>query len=109
MRTLMSPRGKPLVLTDDLPSVPVLTVELYTKWYGLYLVDPSGKIEELSFPEDLGSGPTGIMPYCDHVPNPEVVLRFAKAHGYQLDELAAELLVGRWEIEVRGRWFCDRL
>ena len=105
MLFLMSERGLPLVLSNGLPLEPTLTVELYEKWYDLHLVHPDGKVEKVPYPDDLDCCPTNMSPYRDHVPNPEVVVKFARLHGYQIDNLAIELMVGRWEIETEDRYF----
>lgn len=43
MAKLYSRRG--LLLVDEVAEVPVLTVELYCKWYSLFLIKPDGDIE----------------------------------------------------------------
>lgn len=53
---------------------------------------------------DLRVGVGCETPYVDHVPNPKVVARFARACSYDIDILAFELMVGRWEIEVRDNY-----
>lgn len=93
-----SSRGNLLVLSKRPLDRPVITVELYSKWYGLYLVYPEGSIEEIPFPESEGR--LDVSDYVDHVPNPKVVVWFAEKNNFYLDELALELIVGRWELEV---------
>lgn len=82
----------------------VLTVEL-GKWYQLYLVSfpCNGTYEVVSFGVlQETSDETGIYPpFVDHVPNPKVVEAYCAKQGYILDELAYELLVGRWIVDVK--------
>ena len=40
----LSERGHTLVYWSPPSEVPVLTVENYVKWYGLYLVHPDGRV-----------------------------------------------------------------
>ena len=82
--------------------VPVLTVALRTKWYELYVVEIDGSVRAL----DHGFAPLSVVaerlretPYLDHVPNPRVFEALAEENGWELDELAEELVVGRWQLE----------
>lgn len=100
---LRSPRGFPIVLSGAARSRATLTVELYEKWYTLFLVHSDNSVEEVLFPSSPNYT-AGEAPYVDHVPNPKVVARFARACNYDIDILAFELMVGRWEIEVRDRY-----
>ena len=92
----VSTRGYPLVI-DIVPQVPTLTVELYVKWYTLYLVHPDERIEEVLYP---------LNGFVDHVPKPAAVFDFAKENGYDIEPLAWEMIVGRWEIDVRENYDC---
>lgn len=92
-----SPRAVQLALFSH-PKEPTLTVELFEKWYSLFLVHPNGQIEEVPFPDDPESCPADVSAYRDHAPNPEVVVNFARNHDYQVDNLSLELIVGRWEL-----------
>jgi hypothetical protein len=100
---MLSKRGHPIVGSPCSGQDPILTVELYCKWYGLQLLRPDGTVEEVAFPEE-GWAPEGESAYCDHVPNPKAVARFAEHQGYLIDLLAMELMVGRWELEVRDTY-----
>ncbi len=80
------------------PKRPTISVELHSKWYGLILLVPSSMdlfpiIEELPFPYAHEGGYA-----IDHAPNPEFVRRFCEEKHYDLDELAEELIVGRYTI-----------
>ena len=52
----------------------------------------------------LGQHSKDESPYCDHAPNPRAVYRYAQARGYQLDNEAFEMIIGRWEIEYRDNY-----
>ena len=102
-KVYMSHRAIPLVYMEDpLDDFDVLTVENYQKWYGLHLVQPSGKIIEIPFPMDAIDC-EGDIPFYDHVPNPRVVERFAKRMKHVVDDQALEMISGRWLAEVVGR------
>lgn len=104
-RTYLSRRGLPLLWIEEPLADPVLTVENYVKWYWLHLVLPDGRVEEVNFGAlDRLANRMGDTPYCDHVPNPRVVQRLADDHRWHLDPNALEMLIGRWEIEARGRY-----
>ena len=104
MSAPVSPRGTMLAWSgyealEKARRVPILTVELASKWYALYVVDAEGKVEEITFGE-LATVEGPGAPYCDHVPNPDRLRRLAEARGWYVDDLAEELVVGRWQLEV---------
>lgn len=105
MTTLLSHRGHPLVLTNGVPSRSTITVELYEKWYGLFIVHRDGSVEKIPFPDEPEYCHSDESPYVDHVPNPKVVARYAQINDYHVDNLAIELIVGRWEIQAKNRYF----
>lgn len=81
-----------------------LTVAIYPKWYCLYVVHHTGEVEEIPFTDLEQFCPKGEIPFCDHVPNPRAVVNLCYRWAYELDDLVAEMLVGRWEIEVRDNY-----
>lgn len=89
-----SPRGLPLSYVEgEELDAPLITVEIYPKWYELFVIHPDGGIEALLFHElDDGEGTT----YVDHCPNPRKVEAYAEKHGMYVDEIALELIAGRW-------------
>lgn len=99
----------PLVFSGFLSELtpPTVTVELYVKWYSLFVIQKmlydEVIIEEVPFPDDEFCG-TGESPYCDHVPNPAVVARWAASKGYVIDDAAMEMMIGRWEREYKDRY-----
>lgn len=97
--SLESGRDQLLVMVNGKPKEnPLLTVDLYVKWYSLHLVLPDGSVQRVTFGE-LEPFADDVLPYVDHTPNPTVVEKFAAAKGYDIDELAFEMMVGRWKIE----------
>jgi hypothetical protein len=98
----VSARNFPLVYQGPAPETgTIVTVENYVKWYGLHLVHPGDRIEEVVFPDD-DPGENGCY-FVDHVPNPVSVAKMARRLGYTIDPMSYEMMVGRWEIEVTGR------
>ena len=91
----VSDRGIPLA---GQPKAMTLTVELYVKWYSLFIIKPSGEVEAVGFME-LEKGFQNAA-FVDHVPNPAAVEAYAQMMGYEIDELAWDLIVGRWQSEV---------
>jgi hypothetical protein len=101
----LSDRGFTLLWTQAPKEVPVLTVEIYLKWYGLYLIHPDGKVTSVSYRELEEVCRPGERACDDHDPHPGVVARWAAAKGYHLDDRAFELMVGRWFLRVREEEF----
>jgi hypothetical protein len=107
-----SQRGFPLVICPNSvykPTDTILTVEFYVKWYSLFTITgydaktTSGNVkvteidfDQIPFRDDEGE----FSAYCDHVPNPTNVKRLAEERGWYLDELAKELIAGRWQLEI---------
>lgn len=104
MFPIVSDRNIPLIFSGKLHElmIPVVTVELYVKWYKLFVIKQvlydEVIVEVVDFPgeEYCAEGETA---YGDHVPNPRVVSRFASRNGYRVDEVALEVIIGRWERE----------
>lgn len=93
--------NKILLCTGCLPvDRPLLTVELETKWYRMYLIHPNGTSEE-HIPDDMEVG------FKDDTFNPDDIQKYAYNHNYHLDVLALELLIGRWEQETLENYFVD--
>lgn len=96
-----SERGHLLTWRYNPIEITVVCMEIYCKWYGLHLIHPNGRVEEVPFPSDLE---LGTPPYCDHVPNPMVVQRWTEKMNYLMCDLALELIIGRWEIEYKENY-----
>ena len=100
----LSRRGLSLIWsTLSGADVPIITVEDCHKWYELFVVHPCGRVESILFP-DVDYAADGESAYRDDAPNPRVVQRFAKAMGYEIDDRALEVMVGRWHIEACGEY-----
>lgn len=96
----LSRRELPLLWSaDGPPSVPCITAEYYIKWYELYVVHPTGEVTQLHYNE-LEPFAGSESAYCDHVPNPDVVERYAADYGYDIDDLCWEVLLGRYQEAV---------
>jgi len=109
MTCLYSARNKPLVWRGGHPAVGgVLTMECYCKWYEMFIVH-TDKILSVGFDVLADSRfCKHELPFCDHVPNPRAVHRYAAANGYQLDNEAFEMIIGRWELEYRDNYDVER-
>lgn len=102
---LVSHRGFLLVLEQD-PKSSTLTVELYIKWYNLFLVRPvtapgmsrilGHAIDRIEFDELEAHTPEGQSAYNDNTPNPVAVRNLAEHKNWVLPECALELILGRW-------------
>lgn len=93
MKMYTTNRGHQLVHTKHM-EIPVLTCELYPKWYSLYLIMPNGEVLEA----DLG----GLDAFAehsavgDHCWSPAALQGFADARDWWIDEVALDLIMGRW-------------
>lgn len=92
-----SRRNLPLVYQGPPPTITTLTVESYGKWYELQALHPDGRVEPVSYGTLEGfCDEEEMTPYVDHVPNPVLVERLCNAMGWELDEQAHEMMIGRW-------------
>jgi len=89
------------LLADEPQSETIITVELYCKWYSLYLLHPDGRCVVQPFPDEKYA-PAGESAFVDHVPNPKAVENYAKVRGLEVGGLALELITGRWYLEAKG-------
>ena len=98
--TFYSERNIPLAGTfKDERDKSILTVELYMKWYRLYVITPDREVIAVGF-DQLDTVFKEGSAYVDHAPNPAAVRAYAESKGYYINDLAEELLVGRWQLEV---------
>lgn len=96
----LSARGIPLLYVRAPGDKPVLTLENYTKWYGMDLVMPSGLVEGVD--PEIMSAAADEEKYCvmgDHLFHPRLLIRVAKKLDAYLDERAVEVAAGRWMLE----------
>jgi hypothetical protein len=82
----------------------VLFVEDETKWYRLYLRGPNGVVTTIQMSELETYCKSDESPFCDHVPNPMPVQRMCRHFGWEIDERSLEVMIGRWELEVRNNY-----
>ena len=90
----LSERNIPLIFirkAGDEMTVPILTAELSSKWYTLYLIHPNGSVETI----DPNIEDDDVR-YVDNVWHPDDIVKFCEKRGYILDELFYEMLLGRW-------------
>lgn len=96
----VSDRNFPLAYHGHPQERPVLTCEVYIKWYALYLVLPSGKIREADLSDIYDHSPylalVGETLVSDHCWNPTAISALAHAKGWIVDDVSFDLLVGRW-------------
>lgn len=99
---LYSQRGIPL-LHDGEVRFPLITVEIAPKWYSLWLIGLNSSPVPIGYDvlEDYRGDESA---YLDHAPNPKAVAAFAAAQGIEVDEMAYEMMIGRWEQEYHGRY-----
>lgn len=96
--TQATPESNALIF-DRIPADrPLLTVALSEKWYGLYIVYPSGAVSHIAFPDEDNYEVLG-SPYVDHAPNPRHITRFAEKNGYDIHPVALDLITGRFVLE----------
>lgn len=83
----------------------VLTVENYSKWYRLWLVDTRGKVTTLAFDVlEPFAAKIGQSAYCDHVPNPSAIAAFCENRDIIFHDVTQEAIIGRWEIEYNNHY-----
>jgi hypothetical protein len=84
-------------------SVPILTLENYTKWYEIYVITPDGHVEKVDSDVVLAVlGEYNDAQISDHVFHPRLLYRVAQELGGEVEERAVEVAAGRWSIEVQN-------
>lgn len=102
-----SERGIPLVYCGPAPKdVPVLTVENYCKWYTLYLIKPNGIVEAYYPNKKLEKECYEKFGFYngDHNYQPSAVQYIADKEEFILHEEAIEMIIGRYEMEIKGNY-----
>lgn len=100
-KVYVSDRGIPLLCQE--PSTfgkPIVTLENYEKWYGLYILHPNGRVEGAD-PGALGliDHRLGGCLFGDHNFHPRLINEFANDIGGTADWRAVEMAGGRWVSE----------
>lgn len=92
-----SERGIPLVNCSGSRLTPIITVENYVKWYGLYLIHVNGEVEIISpdiMDEINASDPVAIR--GDHCYHPRLLYRLASKLEARICPQSLEVVIGRW-------------
>lgn len=101
-----SDRGLPLSYNGKQLEVPVVTLEVYCKWYEIYIINPNGEVVKAhdeymdEYYDACNSNYIAGAAYVDHVFNPDLLHVFAKEIGGCVCTEALEMCIGRWEREV---------
>lgn len=91
-------RGLPLIYVEK-HDVPIVTMENYCKWYGIQVVHPDGKVENVDVDLlDKLCGSDVLM--GDHNYHPILLRRVAKHYGGHVDGISLEAAGGRWKAEI---------
>lgn len=103
-QTYLSKRNIPLLYIGKPVSVPVLTLENYTKWYSIYLVMPDGTVDTINSDvilEIVSQYQSREYPclWVDHLYHPLLLQKLAEKLNAELDERAQEVAAGRWYYE----------
>jgi hypothetical protein len=104
--TYKSDRGFVLAYQGQTWATPVLTVELYCKWYTPYLVMPGGTVQaaDIEDLEDFVSCDESAWGGSTHVWNPDAIVRLCNARKWTLCDLSHELMIGRWMREHKDQF-----
>lgn len=96
----LTSHGHSLLYVSEPLDVPVLTLENYTKWYNIYLVQPNGDVVEVD--SGIILEVTAKYPdarWVDHLYHPRLLYRVAEHLGAAMCERSIEVAAGRWVIE----------
>ena len=101
-----SPRGIPLIYCGPPQQKPVLTCENYMKWYDLFLVMPDGSVTALPHKVslDIVEKSNGYGLLCDHCVYPGLIPMVADLAGASVDGNSFDMIVGRWENDIKNTW-----
>ena len=104
LRPILSTRGIPLAL-DSHPSFPCLAVEMYCKWYSLYLVQGTMDCATITpwQPSIADEEASGSWIMGDHIFNPRTLRKVQKPAP--IDSRSWELIVGRYATVCLEREF----
>ena len=110
-----SDRKIPLVYTGPPPETGgIVSVENYSKWYRIYVVLPSGKVEDLQndpreskIAQKVEREAEHSCIY-DHTFHPGYVAELAERLGYTLDPQSEEIILGRWVTETENKDYSYR-
>jgi len=89
LRTYISEKNHLLTYVGEPIDKPILTGELYQKWYSLYLLNPDGNIEK-HIPD------IDEVSFRDESYNPEELSEYCEKHNFALDPIVEEMNYARW-------------
>lgn len=99
-RVYLSERMHTLLYVGAPINIPVLTLENYTKWYELHLVNPDGSVTTVdSSVIDAVQDQHRDARWVDHLYHPRLLYRVAEYLNAAVDERAVEVAAGRWILE----------
>ena len=106
LHPILSTRGIPLAL-DSTSSFPCLAVEMYCKWYSLYLVQGTMHCATVTpwLPDPKLEDTLGSWIFGDHIFNPRT-LRLVRKPA-PIDSRSWELIVGRYVTVALEQQFPD--
>mgnify|MGYP001567987992 CR=1 FL=1 len=96
-----SERGIPLVNCSGSRTRPVITVENYCKWYGLYLIHVDGRVESIDseiMDEIYAKDPVAIR--GDHNFHPRLLYRLEEHLKASLCSQSLQMVIGRFMLEL---------
>lgn len=97
LKVYYSERGNALLYAGPTPTKPILTLENYCKWYGVYKVNPDDTVEHVD-PEILSEVskkyPDALM--GDHNFQPHFLYRLAQYMKVDIDKTAIDVAGARW-------------
>ena len=89
----LSDRGIPLIYVGPIPSdYGILTVENYSKWYAVYVVNLDGTVVPIDV--DLWG----------HLVPIEDIAKLVERTGCRWDISSLEIIIGRWEFEHKNAY-----
>lgn len=93
-----SSRKIPLIC-QTVGAVPIITMENWPKWYGVEILHPDGKVEDVD-PDLLDElcGNLGLM--GDHNYHPKLLEMVANNLGGVVDQVSLCVAAGRWKVEI---------
>ncbi len=90
----LSPHGNSLIYAGEPPKeAGIATVENYIKWYGVYIVLPSGEVVVFDAPDGAE--------LWDHCVTPHTA-RAVRDAGYTWDEVSLDTAAGRYWREIES-------
>ncbi len=98
----LSERNIPLFTQEvDAFKRPIVTMENYCKWYGVYILHPDGSVEGVDpgLMADIQSQDNGCL-FGDHNYHPRLLNKLAKRINGAVDSIALEVVTGRWVAEI---------